>query len=54
MDFEENLTEEQKQQLKIQKDLIKLAKVLDSCIEYVDEFYCYTLKKQMLTGSNDN
>lgn len=39
---------------KIQNDLLKLMRVLDDCIENVDNFYCYTMKKKMLLTSNDN
>jgi len=38
----------------LEEKLLKLAKVLDNCIENIDNFYCYTLKKTMLAGSNDN
>ena len=49
-----DINDEYNKEQKIQADLIKLIKVLDECIEYVDGFYCYTLKKQMLAGSNQN
>lgn len=40
--------------VKLQEKLIKLVKVIDDCIENLDSFYCYTIKKAMLSGSNEN
>lgn len=40
--------------VKMQTDLIRLIQVLDDCIEHIDSFYCYTMKKQMLASSTQN
>lgn len=47
-------TEDNTEQINMQKDLLKLIRVLDDCIENLDSFYYYTMKKQMLAGSNQN
>ncbi len=54
MEFDNEYSEEQQKHIKMQADLIKLIGVLDDCIENIDNFYCYTLKRQMLAGSNQN
>ncbi len=54
MDFYNEENNEYERQTEIQNNLIRLIKVLDECLENIDSFYCYTLKKQMLAGSNQN
>ena len=54
MDFYNDSNETNNNHIKMQHDLIRLIKVLDECLENIDSFYCYTLKKQMLAGSNQN
>ena len=49
-EFDEN----QLNHVKMQSDLIKIIQVVDECIEHIDSFYCYTMKKKMLAGSNQN
>ncbi|MBS4759317.1 MAG: hypothetical protein KHX03_01295 [Clostridium sp.] len=46
--------ENQLKHIKMQNDLIRLIRVLDDCIENVDNFYCYTMKKQFLATSTNN
>ena len=48
--YDENLMNH----IKMQRDLIQLIRVLDDCIENVDNFYCYTMKKQFLATSTNN
>ena len=48
--YDENLMNH----IKMQRDLIRLIRVLDDCIENVDSFYCYTMKKQFLATSTNN
>ena len=54
MDYNTEFNPNNPENEQIQEKLIKLAKVLDDCIENIDSFYCYTLKKTMLAGSTDN
>lgn len=54
MDFYNEHSNEHNEHIKMQNDLIRLIKVIDECIENIDSFYCYTLKRQMLAGSNQN
>ncbi len=49
-EFDENTL----RHIKMQQDLIKLMKVIDDCIEGLDNFYYYAKKKEMLSLSNNN
>lgn len=48
MDNKEEIT------LKQQEDLIRLMRVLDECMDSLDNFYYYVKTKEMLSLSNDN
>lgn len=54
MDSNKEFSSNNLEDREIQEKLLKLVKVLDDCIENIDSFYCYTLKKTMLAGSTDN
>lgn len=54
MDFNEKFNPNNSEHILLQEKLLKLVKVLDNCIENIDSFYCYTIKKTMLSGSTDN
>lgn len=45
MDFNTEFNSNNAEDQEIQEKLLKLVKVLDKCIENIDSFYCYTLKK---------
>ena len=36
------------------QDLIDLIRVIDDCMEEMDKFYFYAMKRRMLAGSTDN
>ena len=54
MDYNTEFDPENTEHAEMQNKLLNLIKVIDDCIENIDEFYCYTLKRTMLAGSNDN
>ncbi len=54
MEFNNEYDENQIQHMKMQQDLIELMKVIDDCMEEMDKFYFYAMKKRMLAGSTNN
>lgn len=54
MDYNSEFDPNNAEHRKMQEQLLKLVKVIDDCIENIDSFYCYTMKKAMLSGSNEN
>ena len=54
MEYNNEYDENQLQHIKIQQDLIDLIRVIDDCMEEMDKFYFYAMKRRMLAGSTDN
>jgi len=54
MDYNTEFNPNNPEHIEMQKKLLKLVKVIDDCIENIDSFYCYTMKRSMLAGSTDN
>ena len=54
MEFNNEYDENQLRHMKMQQHLIELIKVIDDCMEEMDKFYFYAMKKRMLAGSTNN
>ena len=54
MEHNNEYDETQIMHIKMQEDLLDLIRVIDGCIEEMDKFYFYAMKKQMLSGSTNN
>lgn len=54
MDFNAEFNPDNPEHAELHNKLLKLMKTIDQCIEDIDNFQCYTIKRTMLAGSNDN
>lgn len=54
MDNDKNLEEEIQKGQKMHNDLIRLMRVLDICLDNIEAFHCYVLRKKFLGMSKDN
>ncbi len=54
MELNNEYDENQIKHMKMQQDLIELIKVIDNCLEEMDKFYFYAMKKRILSTSTNN